>query len=403
MKLRLLFLFFLASSLAYAQDAVSELAFVVSGTVKDASDGAVIENVSVSVPGTSLATVTNSDGFYRLKSSSPIEAVVFSCLGYGAVRLPVSGDVADVSLHQIAFTLDEAHIISMDPHDLVNEAIDRIRDNYSNETDYFNCFYRETVQKRSRYISIVEAVTDMTKSSYRRLFSSDRVAVRKSRTLLSPRAKDTLSVKVLGGPLQPVDLDAVKDEHVVFNDLEYCQLTMLQPVYIGDRMQFVVQMEPAADLDYPLYYGRLYIDCVNYAFTRMELSLDMSDPGKATRSILVSKPSGLRFKPKGLDLVLSYREEGGAYRLSYLKTEFRFNCDWKRRLFATSFRAVNEMVVTGRVSDPEARIDRKSALKSRDALQDIAEDFADPDFWKDYNIIEPSESLENAIAKLRKK
>ena len=46
MKLRLLFLFFLASSLAYAQDAVSELAFVVSGTVKDASDGAVIENVS---------------------------------------------------------------------------------------------------------------------------------------------------------------------------------------------------------------------------------------------------------------------------------------------------------------------------------------------------------------------
>ena len=198
MKLRLLFLFFLASSLAYAQDAVSELAFVVSGTVKDASDGAVIENVSVSVPGTSLATVTNSDGFYRLKSSSPIEAVVVSCLGYGAVRLPVSGDVADVSLHQVAFTLDEAHIISMDPHDLVNEAIDRIRDNYSNETDYFNCFYRETVQKRSRYISIVEAVTDMTKSSYRRLFSSDRVAVRKSRTLLSPRAKDTLSVKVLG-------------------------------------------------------------------------------------------------------------------------------------------------------------------------------------------------------------
>ena len=28
--------------------------------------------------------------------------------------------------------------------------------------------------------------------------------------------------------------------------------------------------------------------------------------------------------------------------------------------------------------------------------------FQDPDFWKDYNIIEPSESLEHAVARLRK-
>ena len=28
--------------------------------------------------------------------------------------------------------------------------------------------------------------------------------------------------------------------------------------------------------------------------------------------------------------------------------------------------------------------------------------FDDPDFWKDYNIIEPTESLENAIDKLKK-
>jgi hypothetical protein len=41
-------------------------------------------------------------------------------------------------------------------------------------------------------------------------------------------------------------------------------------------------------------------------------------------------------------------------------------------------------------------------FRSTDILDNKAKEFMDPDFWKDYNIIEPSESLENAINRLRK-
>ena len=51
---------------------------------------------------------------------------------------------------------------------------------------------------------------------------------------------------------------------------------------------------------------------------------------------------------------------------------------------------------------PATPIERNEMFRSTDILDNKAKEFMDPDFWKDYNIIEPSESLENAINRLRK-
>ena len=47
-------------------------------------------------------------------------------------------------------------------------------------------------------------------------------------------------------------------------------------------------------------------------------------------------------------------------------------------------------------------IPRRERFRAKDYLDDKALEFEDPDFWADYNIIEPSESLEHAIGRLRK-
>ena len=76
-----------------------------------------------------------------------------------------------------------------------------------------------------------------------------------------------------------------------------------------------------------------------------------------------------------------------------------FNCDWKRRLLATAYTAVSELVVTDKI-EPAVQIPRAGQFRSNDVLVDQAPLFLDPDFWKDYNIIEPSESLESASGRL---
>ena len=45
---------------------------------------------------------------------------------------------------------------------------------------------------------------------------------------------------------------------------------------------------------------------------------------------------------------------------------------------------------------------RKEAFRPNQILNDTVMDFFDEDFWGAYNIIEPTESLESAVAKLKK-
>ena len=178
---------------------------------------------------------------------------------------------------------------------------------------------------------------------------------------------------------------------------------MLPHATINDRLQYVVALSPQFAQPYALYFGRLYIDCDTLAFTRAELTLDMSDPGKATLYMLYKKPHGVRFKPRELSLLVDYKQEGGVTRISYIRNTFRFNCDWRRRLLATTFTAVCEMVVTDRTAASTPPISGQASFNSRATFYDRVDYFLDPDFWEDYNIIEPSESLDHAIGKLMKK
>ena len=74
---RLLTLFcLLACTLAYGQ--TDTLRYVVRGSVRDASGGRPLAYVSVTIPGTNYATVTNSDGSFVIKSDTVPRFVTFS-------------------------------------------------------------------------------------------------------------------------------------------------------------------------------------------------------------------------------------------------------------------------------------------------------------------------------------
>lgn len=394
----------LAGPVALGQ--TDSLRYVVRGIVTDATGGHPLGYVSVTLPGTNYATVTNQDGAFVIKSDQQPRFVSFSLLGYKPQTVPADRDqLMRVSLSRGQFTLDPAQVVSADPLTLLLDAIYKINANGPDQAELFDCFYRETVQKRQRFIYISEAVTKMYKTPYRINFSRDRAAVEKSRLLQSPRKTDTLAVKVLGGPTQAVDLDLVKLRTFILDqdDLENYRLEMLDPVMLDDRRQFVIRLIPAAEKEFALHNGMIYIDQESLAFSRIELSLDVSDPAKATQAMLINKPMDIRFRPKEMSLLLNYKREDGKNRLSYVRTVFRFNCDSRRRLFNTEFTAIAEMVVTNRYTGEAVEpIDRKDAFRSSETLADKTQAYFDPDFWKDYNIIEPTESLENAIGRLKK-
>ena len=376
---------------------------LVSGTVVDDKSGNPLRQVSVSAGRVSV--VTNEDGVFALKLEKQPSAIKVSHVGYKTRQVKLSQENTQglkVRLVPTTIQLREIVVRTANPRELVDIAISKIPENYSKVPELLKAFYRETAMKRKHYIYVAEGVEDMYKTPYTRSVYRDRVSIVKGRRLLSQKHSDTLGVKVLGGPVLPVQLDVVKNHDILLNkeELDGYKFSMDIPEYINDRLQYVVRIEPGVVKDYALFNGRFYIDSERLAFTRIELELDMTDKEKATNRMLVKKPFGVKFKPRELSCVIDYRYEDGVSRISYLRNIFRFNCDWKKRLLATSFTATCEMVVTDSQSQDVQPIANRSSFDSKDAYYDKVEYFMDPEYWSQYNIIEPSESLDKAIRKL---
>ena len=403
MRIGLTFFSLLLSVILYAQSEIT----VLTGRVTNRQDGRALAHVSVSAPAEGMSTVTNDDGEFTLKTPTRPAYITFSHLGFKTQRLNIGTKTEDLKVRMTpsAIEIQEVVISANDPLEVIRAAIRKIPDNYPVEPSLMHCFYRETAQKGSRFIAISEAVTDMYKTSYRYDTQFDAVQIVKGRRLMSTRPSDTLGVKVMGGPIIPIVLDAVKNTELLLNEQELSLYNLKKelPEKIEDRAQYVISISPKYLLTRPLFYGKLYIDQESLAFTRVELQLDMADRGLATEYMLVRKPRGLHFNPKELSTIINYKTEDGVTRISYVRNVMRFKCDWKRHLFASSYTVTTELVVTEQLQGSDVHTIRgRDSFGYRDYFYDKVAFFDEPDFWGAYNIIEPTESLEHAIHKLKK-
>ena len=404
----LFFLLFLGIMNVFAQN--NEKYFTISGIVKDKSNKKKLEYVNISVLGTNLSSVTNEDGVFVLKIKDSIQAkeVEFSRVGYFSARIPL--DKKDLLGHTFYLTPNEKQLKEVivkgweNPANLVREAIRKIDRNYNNKPNSLTGFYRETIQKGKKFVNISEAIINVYKSSYAQDVTNDRVQILKGRELLTTKVSDTLAIKLLGGPNLSIYADFVKNPDVLFDEesLSYYSFKMENSEFLDNRQQYVVSFKPAVTLSYPLFYGTLLIDKESLAFTRAEFYFDMKDRNKVTEAILRKKPAGLRFKPEEISFVVSYKQRNGKSYLNYIRNETKFKCDWQRRLFATNYTVLSEMVVTESKEELVSNIPRKESFNKNESLSDKVMNFYDNNFWGVYNIIEPTESLESAVNKLKK-
>lgn len=399
-----------AVPLSAQSDTASEDDYItISGVVKDKSNKKRLEYVNISIPGSSIGTVTNADGEFSFKVKDSIHArkMAVSHLGYYNTEIPLAGENIEgqtIWMTPYVNMLDEVIIHARDARYLVEEAIRKIPENYNPKASMLTGFYRETAQKGRRYISISEAVIDVYKTSYKESAERDRVQIYKGRKLLSQKASDTLAVKLLGGPNMSIYVDIVKNPDILLDmeTIQWYNFRMEEPTTIDNRPQYTISFTPQIILPFALYYGKLYIDKERLSFTRAEFFLNMDDKNKATQAILRKKPFGLRFKPVELSYFVNYKQRDGLTYLSYIRNGIRFKCDWKRRLFSTNYTILSEMVVTDGKDENVNSIPYRESFKASQALSDKVSNFADENFWGAYNIIEPTESLENAVNKLKK-
>jgi hypothetical protein len=380
----------------------------ISGQLKDAKTGEKISYATITVPNTGIGTVSNSDGEFILKVNTSLNAEYFevSHLGYATAKFRISDAIGrdkTFTLDVQPIQLNEISISSKDAREIVEQALKNIKKNYSETPNMMTGFYREYIKQRRDYLSISEAVVDIRKAAYQTI-QTDQVKIFKGRKGSNVKKADTLMVKLQGGPNVLMLLDIIENPNISIglNNLDNYRFSIASVVTIDDKLNWVINFAPDVVKDNPLYVGKLYVSQDNYAITRAEFSLDLSDEDKASQLFVQKKPAGLVFMPTSTNYLVTYKEQNGKYYLNYVRIDLKFTCDWKRKLFKNNYSVMSEMAITDRSENNIVRFTNQEVFRADQVFTERVQDFTDADFWGSNNIIEPEQSIENAIKKLSK-
>jgi hypothetical protein len=382
------------------------------GKVVDAETGAPLVFASVAVKETNVATVTNIDGEFIIKiaETQTSRNLEITFLGYRNKVVPLTELREDgykniISMTTAPIPIREIIVKPIDPEVIVRNAIGRIGRNYVDEPNLMTAFYRETIRKNRTYVSIGEAVVEIFKAPYNSDLRYDGARIYKGRKGSDVERMDTVLFKLQGGPVTVLQLDIVKNtESILTMDaMKYYDYSLSTVVEIDEKPHYVITFKQKPSVDMPLFMGNLYIETENYALTEVEFGFNLEDKAAVSSIFIKKKPLGMEVTPEIATYRVKYREQDGKWYFAYSRAEVKFKVNWKKKLFNTYYTTMSEMAITDRTNEEVIKFAGKEKLRYSDVFSEQVESFTDPEFWGDYNVIEPDQSIESAIRRLSRK
>jgi hypothetical protein len=384
----------------------------IKGKVVDAENGTPLVFATVSVKESNVGIVTNIDGEFTLKIGDPATSknLEVSFLGYKNKTVPLSdlrenGYKNVIQLEAAPIPIKEIIVKPLDPVSIVEKAIYNISKNYETVPNLMTAFYRETIRKNRTYVSIGEAVVEIFKAPYNTDVRFDGVRIYKGRKSADVEKMDTVLFKLQGGPISVLSLDIAKNSESVLTreSMQYYNYSLSGVIEIGNKPHYVIDFIQKPSVEMPLFMGSLYIEMDSYAITEAEFGFNLADKEAASSIFIRKKPLGMKVTPEIATYRTKYREQNGKWYFAYSRAEVKFKVSWHKKLFNTFYTTMSEIAVTDRTDQEVIKFAGKERVKYNDVFSDKVSAFADKEFWGDYNVIEPDQSIESAIRRLSKK
>jgi hypothetical protein len=367
---------------------------------------------SVAVKETNVATITNIDGEFLIKitETQTSKNLEVTYLGYKNKVVPITDLREDgyknvISMTSAPIPIREIIVKPIDPEAIVRNAIGRIGKNYVDEPNLMTAFYRETIRKNRTYVSIGEAVVEIFKAPYNSDVRFDGARIYKGRKGSDVEKMDTVLFKLQGGPVTVLQLDIAKNTQDILtvDAMKYYNYSLVSVIEIDNRPHYVITFKQKPSVDEPLFMGNLYIETETYALTEAEFGFNLEDKEAVSSIFIKKKPLGMEVTPEIATYRVQYREQDGKWYFAYSRAEVKFKVNWKRKLFNTYYTTMSEMAITDRTNEEVIKFAGKEKLRYSDVFSEQVEAFTDPEFWGEYNVIEPDQSIESAIRRLSRK
>ncbi len=379
------------------------------GKVVDIQNNKYLESVSLNLNKANIGTITNSEGEFILKVPEKYLdlKVIVTLLGYNTRVIPLSEFTKNIEI-ELREAVTELSPVSInaykDAEKLVRKVFEDKDKNAQNESIYMTAFYRETIKRRSRNVSLTEAVVNILKQPLN-TFKHDAIQLGKARKSTDYKRLDTVSVKLQGGPFSTIYLDIMKYPEYIFTDASIpgYEFSFNSPSTINNRNVYVVDFKPKTKRSNVDYIGKLYIDVETLALVSADYALDLSNKRKYKNMFVRRKPRDVVVYPLEANYHVDYKAKGNKWYYSYSNLSLTFKVNKKRALFNKVYTLSSEMAVTDwEVTATEKRIKNRDRLRPTVIITDAISGFSDPDFWGEFNLIEPDKSIESAIEKIQK-
>ena len=380
------------------------------GEVVDGENNKPLVFATLTLEGSNISTITNTEGKFLLKIPTSIKQgnIIVSFLGYKTSVVPLEqlkDNKNKIALMVSITKLEEVNVvIPKSARTLVKETLRRKGENYFGDPTLMTAFYRETIKKRKKNVSLSEAVVNIYKTPYSSE-KKDAVQLYKARKSTDYNKLDTLALKLQGGPFNALYVDIMKYPEYIFNDvtMEDYDFSFERSTRINDKLIYVVGFKQRPNIYDPLYKGQLFIDAENKILTSAIYSLNITDKELASKMFVRKKPRNARVYPTDIAYRVDYREKNGKWYYGYSNVLLEFKINWDKKLFNSVYSMSCEMAVTDWEKNISGEVPKvKDRLKSSIILSEAAIGFSDPDFWGEYNIIEPEKSIESAIKKIQR-
>lgn len=397
---------FILQSPSFAQNTYSEY----KGKVVDAINNRALEYVSLNVLETNISTVTNSEGEFLLKVPQAYKdsKIVVALLGYTkkVINLAdLSENISVIKFEEAYTELKEVNVSAFkDADKLVRKVFTEKIKTIQNQSVYMTAFYRETIKRRNRNVSLTEAVVNILKQPYTSA-NRDAVKLGKARKSTDYKRLDTVSLKLQGGPFSTLYLDIMKYPEYIFTEESFdtYRFSFDAPTTVNNRNVYVVDFKPRNKTLDLSYFGKLYIDVETLALVSASYLLDVSNKGKSRNLLVKRKPRDIVVYPLEAKYKVDYKQNRGKWYYSYSNLSLKFKVNKKREIFNKVYTLSSEMAVTDwELNADDIKIKNKDKLRPTVIITDAISGFSDPDFWGEYNLIEPDKSIESAIEKIRK-
>ena len=366
----------------------------VTGLVFDESTGKPLPYANVLVKGSSIGTVTNFKGEFRISipTNFKSDSLRISYIGYKTNSVAISelSRNSKIFLVESVNTLNEVQITGQSALSIMKSAIKKIPTNYYSQSYKSKGFYRITSKKDAKYMHLSEAVFELHNAK-----KASQFKLTKMRAIKDERESHGLDLGLKPNGIIEFDIinhstefDFLREKGLKDYDVDF-----EENITYMDQEVFVLSFDQKYGVKKAGYKGKVFIDTKTYAIVYLDygfspIGIKYHKFGDAAQRALM-KILDIHIEMPKSDYKISYKRIGGRYYLNtvYNDALLKFQSSRYHYNFLADTRV--DYIVSDLDFTNTLPFANKETLGNSKLIEEQDSPY-DKSFWDGYNIILPN-------------